>query len=94
MTTQTTLSATELNQEFVDWAEILSAWYDNIFSKDQVLNVFKGLATRLLATHDHNSIIYSSPQPYNVSAKRREILFSTFPELNALNPILSIKYRS
>ena len=39
MTTQTTLSATELNEEFGDFAEMLSERYDNLFSKEQVLNV-------------------------------------------------------
>ena len=39
MTTQTTLSATELNEEFGLWAEFLSNRYDNAFSKEQVLNV-------------------------------------------------------
>ena len=39
MTTQTTLSATELNEEFGLWAEFLSNRYHNAFSKEQVLNV-------------------------------------------------------
>ena len=39
MTTQTTLSATELNEEFGLWAEFLSNRYKNAFSKEQVLNV-------------------------------------------------------
>jgi|TARA_B000000557_G_C20547344_1_gene347443 hypothetical protein len=39
MTTQTTLSATELNEEFGEFAEMLSERYDNLFSKEQVLNV-------------------------------------------------------
>ena len=39
MTSQTTLSTTELNEEFGDWAEFLSNRYDNAFSKEQVLNV-------------------------------------------------------
>ena len=39
MTTQTTLSTTELNEEFGDFAEMLSERYDNLFSKEQVLNV-------------------------------------------------------
>ena len=39
MTTHTTLSATELNEEFGLWAEFLSNRYDNAFSKEQVLNV-------------------------------------------------------
>ena len=39
MTTQTTLSTTELNEEFGDWAEMLSERYDNLFSKEQVLTV-------------------------------------------------------
>ena len=94
MTTQTKLSATELNPEFNDWVEMLSEWYDNAFSNEQELNVLKGWARGLIVMHDHNSIIYCNPQPYNSSAERREISCSTFPELNALNPILSIKDRS
>ena len=39
MTAQTTLSTTELNEEFGDFAEMLSERYDNLFSKEQVLNV-------------------------------------------------------
>ena len=39
MTNQTTLSTTELNEEFGDFAEMLSERYDNLFSKEQVLNV-------------------------------------------------------
>ena len=39
MTSQTTLSTTELKEEFGDWAEFLSNRYDNAFSKEQVLNV-------------------------------------------------------
>ena len=39
MTTQTTLSTTELNEEFGDFAEMLSERYNNCFSKEQVLNV-------------------------------------------------------
>ena len=39
MTTQTTLSTTELNEEVGDFAEFLSNRYDNAFSKEQVLNV-------------------------------------------------------
>ena len=39
MTAQTTLSTTELNEEFGEWAEFLSNRYDNVFSKEQVLNV-------------------------------------------------------
>ena len=37
MTTQTTLSATELNEEFGEFAEMLSERYDNLFSKEQAL---------------------------------------------------------
>ena len=39
MTNQTTLSTTELNEEFSDFAEMLSERYNNCFSKEQVLNV-------------------------------------------------------
>ena len=39
MTNQTTLSTTELNEEFGDFAEMLSERYNNCFSKEQVLNV-------------------------------------------------------
>ena len=58
----------------------------------RTLYVPKGWATGVLAKHDHNSILYCSPQPYFASAEKG-ISYTTVSELNVLNPILSLKDR-
>ena len=65
MTTQTTLSTTELNEEFGDFAEFLSNRYDNAFSKEQVLNVIPTYLEHLEEDGEDfkGCLLYTSPSP-------------------------------